>query len=67
LAPSGANVHAWRFVALRSPEQRAVVAKAASHALEVIEPLDGMTRPAEDDQSARQQQPRRLRIARPRR
>ena len=36
-APSGANAQAWRFVVLRSPEQRAVVAKAAAHALEVIE------------------------------
>lgn len=32
-APSGANAQAWRFVVLRSPEQRAVVAKAAAHAL----------------------------------
>ena len=31
-APSGANVQAWRFVVLRSPEQRAVVAKAAAAA-----------------------------------
>jgi len=38
-APSGANAQAWRFVVLRSPEQRAVVAKAAAHALEVIEPV----------------------------
>ncbi|MDT5333061.1 MAG: hypothetical protein QOF31_4358 [Mycobacterium sp.] len=52
-APSGANAQAWRFVVLRSPEQRAVVAKAAAHALEVIEPVYGMTRPAEDDHSAR--------------
>ena len=51
-APSGANVQAWRFVVLRSPEQRAVVAKAAAHALEVIEPVYGTTRPAEDDHSA---------------
>ena len=32
-APSGANAQAWRFIVLRSPEQRAVVAKAAAHAL----------------------------------
>jgi len=44
-APSGANAQGWRFVALRSPEQRAVVAKAAAHALEVIEPVYGMSRP----------------------
>jgi nitroreductase len=45
-APSGANAQAWRFVVLRSPEQRAVVAKAAARALEVIEPVDAMSRPA---------------------
>jgi nitroreductase len=50
-APSGANAQAWRFIVLRSPEQRAVVAKAAAHALEVIEPVYGMTRPAHDDNS----------------
>ena len=50
-APSGANAQAWRFVVLRSPEQRAVVARAAAHALEVIEPVYGMTRPAPDDVS----------------
>jgi hypothetical protein len=33
-------------------EQRAVVAKAAAHALEVIEPVYGMSRPAADDDSA---------------
>lgn len=52
-APSGANAQAWRFIVLRSPEQRAVVAKAAAHALEVIEPVYGMTRPAGDDTSRR--------------
>jgi nitroreductase len=52
-APSGANAQAWRFVVLRSPEQRAVIAKAAAHALEVIEPVYGMTRPADDDDSPR--------------
>ena len=52
-APSGANAQAWRFVVLRSPEQRAVVARAAAHALEVIEPVYGMTRPAADDDSPR--------------
>ena len=29
-APSGANAQAWRFIVLRSAEQRAAVAKAAS-------------------------------------
>ncbi len=52
-APSGANAQAWRFVVLRSPEQRAVVARAAAQALEVIEPVYGMARPAEDDRSRR--------------
>lgn len=52
-APSGANAQAWRFVVLRSPEQRAVVAKAAAHALAVIEPVYGMSRPAPDDDSLR--------------
>jgi nitroreductase len=50
---SGANAQGWRFVVLRSAEQRAVVAKAAAHALEVIEPVYGMTRPADDDISHR--------------
>src|SRR4051794_234200 len=48
-APSGANAQAWRFVVLRSPELRAVVAEAAAAALTVIEPVYGMSRPAEDD------------------
>jgi nitroreductase len=50
-APSGANAQAWRFVVLRSPDQRAVVAEAAARALQVIEPVYGMSRPAEDDDS----------------
>jgi nitroreductase len=52
-APSGANAQAWRFVVLRSAEQRAAVAKAAAHALAVIEPVYGMSRPAADDDSRR--------------
>jgi len=52
-APSGANAQAWRFVVLRSEEQRAVVARAAARALEVIEPVYGMSRPADDDNSRR--------------
>jgi nitroreductase len=52
-APSGANAQAWRFVVLRSPEVRAVVAEAAAQALAVIEPVYGMTRPADDDHSRR--------------
>lgn len=50
-APSGANAQGWRFVVLRSPEQRAVVAEAAARALQVIEPVYGMSRPAADDTS----------------
>jgi nitroreductase len=52
-APNGANAQEWRFVVLRSPELRAAVAKAAARALEVIEPVYGMTRPADDDHSRR--------------
>lgn len=50
-APSGANAQAWRFVVLRSPAMRAVVAQAAAQALQVIEPVYGMSRPADDDHS----------------
>jgi nitroreductase len=52
-APSGANAQEWRFVVLRSPELRAVVARAAAQALRVIEPVYGMTRPADHDRSRR--------------
>jgi nitroreductase len=52
-APSGANAQGWRFVVLRSPEQRTVVGEAAARALQVIEPVYGMTRPADDDNSRR--------------
>ena len=52
-APSGANMQAWRFVVLRSPDMRAVVAEAAARALEVIEPVYGMSRPAPGDDSRR--------------
>ncbi|WP_310773969.1 nitroreductase family protein [Mycobacterium sp. Z3061] len=50
-APSGANAQGWRFIVLRSPEMRAVVAKAAAQALSVIEPVYGMSRPGPDDDS----------------
>jgi nitroreductase len=50
-APSGANFQAWRFVVLQSAELRAAVARAAAEALAVIEPVYGMTRPADDDHS----------------
>ena len=52
-APSGANIQEWRYVVLRSPELRAVVGRAAALALQVIEPVYGMTRPAPDDDSRR--------------
>jgi nitroreductase len=52
-APSGANAQAWRFVVLRSPESRAVVAEAAARALEVIEPVYGMSRPDPTDDGRR--------------
>lgn len=52
-APSGANAQAWRFVVLRSASLRAVVAEAAARALEVIEPVYGMSRPDDDDESRR--------------
>ena len=45
-APSGANAQGWRFIVLRSTEQRAVVAEAAARALTVIEPVYGKSRPA---------------------
>jgi nitroreductase len=50
-APSGANTQSWRYIVLRSPEVREVVAAAAASALKVIEPVYRMTRPADDDQS----------------
>jgi nitroreductase len=52
-APSGANAQSWRFVVLRSERLRSVVAQAAAQALAVIEPVYGMTRPADDDTSRR--------------
>jgi len=52
-APSGANTQDRRFVVLKAPEMRAVVAKAAANALEIIEPVYGMSRPADGDDSPR--------------
>jgi nitroreductase len=52
-APNGANVQEWRFVVLRSQEARAAVAQAAAQALEVIEPVYGMSGPADGDESRR--------------
>ena len=50
-APNGANAQLWRFIVLDGPEQRTAVAEAAKIALQQIEPIYGMTRPADDDQS----------------
>ncbi|BBZ63925.1 nitroreductase family protein [Mycolicibacterium monacense] len=50
-APNGANAQLWRFVVLDAPDQRAAVAKAAQIALQTIESVYGMTRPADDDHS----------------
>jgi nitroreductase len=50
-APSGGNAQHWRFIVLDSPEMRAVVQQAATAALEVIEHVYGMSRPADDDNS----------------
>ena len=52
-APSGANYQRWRFIVLRAAEQRAVVAHAAVLALDVIESVYEMSRPAPDDDSRR--------------
>lgn len=50
-APNGANAQLWRFVVLDAPEQRAAVAEAARLALDQIETIYGMTRPADGDHS----------------
>ena len=52
-APSGANAQEWRFIVLRSPAQRAVVAAAAAQALGVIEVAYSLTRPDPDDTGRR--------------
>ncbi|WP_422744051.1 nitroreductase family protein [Mycobacterium sp. WMMD1722] len=50
-APNGANAQLWRFIVLDAPEQRRAVAEAAQIALQSIEAIYGMNRPAADDQS----------------
>ncbi len=50
-APNGANAQLWRFIVLDAPEQRAAVAKAAELALDTIESIYGMSRPAVEDNS----------------
>ncbi len=52
-APSGANAQGWRFVVLRSPAMRSVVAEAATLALGVIETAYRMERPAMGDDDLR--------------
>jgi nitroreductase len=59
-APSGANAQAWRFVVLRSADQRAVVAKAAARALQVIARLRDESAARRRRQSAGAYQPRDL-------
>lgn len=48
-APSGGNMQPWRFVVLRSAENRAVMQAGADAALKVIEDVYGFTRPEADD------------------
>lgn len=50
-APNGANAQLWRFIVLDAPDQRIAVAQAARIALQSIESIYGMTRPADDDRS----------------
>lgn len=50
-APNGANAQLWRFIVLDAPEQRSAVAKAAQLALDTIESIYGMSRPAPEDNS----------------
>src|SRR5258708_30560737 len=54
-APSGANAQEWRFVVLRSPEPRAVVAEAATPGMKEQKPLSRMQRPAHNDHTRRPQ------------
>ncbi|MBX7433909.1 nitroreductase family protein [Mycobacterium sp. Y57] len=50
-APNGANAQLWRFIVLDGADQRAAVAAAAQTALQTIEAIYGMTRPADEDTS----------------
>jgi nitroreductase len=52
-APTGANVQERRFIVLRDPRLRQVVARAAAEALKIIESVYGMSRPDPDDRSLR--------------
>lgn len=52
-APSGGNQQPWRFVVLRSPACRKVLAVGAGRAIETIQRVYGMRRPEPGDVSPR--------------
>jgi nitroreductase len=52
-APSGGNQQPWRFVVMQSPASRALLAQGASLALQAIQEVYRLERPAPDDQSPR--------------
>jgi nitroreductase len=52
-AASGGNQQPWKFVVISGPEARAAMAVGARKALESIEVVYKMTRPAADDDSPR--------------
>jgi nitroreductase len=52
-AASGGNQQPWKFLVISSPEARAAMAVGAQKALESIEVVYKMTRPAADDTSPR--------------
>src|SRR5437588_977438 len=52
-APSGGNQQPWRFVVLRSPDARDALAKGAERALDTIQRVYRLTRPAPEDSSTR--------------
>jgi nitroreductase len=52
-APSGGNQQPWRFIVMKSPASRALLAHGAAFALQTIERVYGLERPARDDDSPR--------------
>lgn len=52
-APSGGNQQPWRFVVMRSAESRALLERGAGLALQAIQEVYRLERPAPDDQSPR--------------
>ncbi len=52
-APSGGNQQPWHFVVMTSPQARHALAVGAACALETIERVYRMTRPAPDDDTPR--------------